>query len=139
MVEKKVGIGNKVFDVKISDGEIRARETIFPHKNYSNNFGTEYVININYSKKYAKAEIGCWNDGWATRGHGMTDAWTDSIAYLTKAEAKRVFAKAQQKLMEAEDGTPDVQEAFAIVRDTVCKACEERKAAEFINAWIKKF
>ena len=87
-LKKTVRIGKTVYSVKVEKDYISAEETTYPLSGYGNNFGTGYEVDLDYSKAWAKVSIYAWNSTWATRGHGMTDSWTEAVGYIRKAEAK---------------------------------------------------
>ena len=118
-LKKSVKIGKTVYEVKVEEDAIIAEETTFPLPGYGNNFGTGYAIDLGYSKGWAKVEIYCWNNTWATRGHGMTDSWTEAVGYIRKGEAKKFYELIKLELGEAEDGTPEVKKIFDQVKNKV--------------------
>jgi len=122
---KSVKIGKTVYKVRIEEDVIIAEETTYPLSGYGNNYGTGYSIDLGYSKGWAKVEIYCWNSTWATRGHGMTDSWTEAVGYIRKGEAKKFREVIMQKLKEAEDGTPEVKEVFDKIKMKVEDATSE--------------
>ena len=111
-LKKSVKIGKTVYEVKIEEDAIIAEETTFPLTGYGNNFGTGYAIDLGYSKGWAKVSIYAWNGTWATRGHGLTDSWTEAVGYIRKGEAKKFCEVIIQMLKEAENGTPEVKAVF---------------------------
>jgi len=118
-LEKSVKIRSTVYEVEIKDGKLSASETNYPMPGYSNNYGTEYVVDTTHSKRWAKLEINCWNNTYATRGHGMTDYWIDAVGYVRRKEAEEFIKTVKEELERAENGTPDVLEVFGKVRDFV--------------------
>jgi len=124
-IVKSVKIGSTVYKVGVDEDRIWAEETTYPLPGYGNNYGTGYEIDLDYSKGWAQTEVYCWNSTWATRGHGMTDSWTDSVGYIRKGEAKEFYKEVVSKLEEAEDGTPDVKDVFDMVKDKVLECCGE--------------
>lgn len=122
-VVKSVKMRGTVYGVEVLDNKIIASRTIYPLSGYGNNYGTEYVIDLNYSKGWARLLVNCWNDGWACRGHGMTAYWTEGIGYARKSEAKKFVEKIKKELEEAEDGTPDIYRVFDIIRSFVEDKC----------------
>ena len=124
-LKKSVKIGNTVYSVRVEENFISAEETTFPLPGYGNSFGTEYSIDLSYSKGWAKVAINCYNNTWATRGHGMTDCWTEAVGYIRKGEAKEFYKEVVQELEEAEDGTPDVKDVFDKVKARVEEATNE--------------
>jgi len=124
-MRKSVKMGKTVYSVRVDEDTITAEETTFPLSGYGNNYGTEYTIDLSYSKGWAEATISCYNNTWATRGHGMTDYWTESTGYIRKGEAKEFYKEVVQELEEAEDGTPDVKDVFDMIKDRVLECCGE--------------
>ena len=124
-MKKSVKIGKTTYEVEVGEDYIRAEETTYPLSGYGNNYGTGYEIDLSYSKGWAKAEIYCWNNTWATRGHGMTDSWTESEGYIRRGEAKEFYDSIVQELQEAEDGTPDVKDVFDEIKAKVEEATNE--------------
>jgi len=125
-IKKTVKIKGTVYGVElIGDVELAAWETNYPLPGYGNNYGTEYIVKSNYSKGWAKLEIACWNNTYATRGHGMTDSWIESQGYVRRKEAEKFIATIKEELKKAEDGTPDVAEIFDKVRDYVLEQLGE--------------
>jgi len=114
-IRKSVKIGNTVYDVAVDGKSIIAGETHYPLPGYGNCYGTEYKIEITNSKRWARKEIYCFNNTYATRGHGMTDGWTDYEGFMKRKEAEKLIAEVKKKLEQAEGGTPDVREVFDIV------------------------
>jgi len=124
-LKKSVKIGKTVYEVKAEEDAIIAEETTYPLSGYGNNFGTGYEIDLGYSKGWAKTSIYAWNNTWATRGHGMTDYWTEAVGYIRKGEAKTFCEVIMQKLKEAENGTPEVKDVFDKVKAKVEDATSE--------------
>jgi len=122
-IVKSVKIGKTVYKVSVDNDGISASETVYPMPGYGNNYGTEYIIDLSYSKGWAQVRVECWNSTWATRGHGMTDFWTEATAYMRKNEAREFVKEVYEELKEAEDGTPDVKDVFDKVRDLVLEKC----------------
>ena len=123
-MRKSVKIGKTVYEVRVGEDRIEAEETVYPLSGYSNCYGTEYIIDLNYSKGWAKAEISCWNATWACRGHGMTDSWIESEGYIRKRQVRELLERVKKMLEEAEDKTPDVYNVFELVRNYVRYACD---------------
>ena len=124
-IVKSVKIGKTVYEVGVDEDRIWAEETTYPLPGYGNNYGTEYTIDLSYSRGWAEATIKCYNNTWATRGHGMTDCWTEAVGYIRKGEAKEFYKEVVQELEEAEDGTPDVKDVFDKVKARVEEATNE--------------
>jgi len=115
-VSKSVKIGNTVYQVKISEKEVSAKEIVYPNPPYGNNWGNEYVVDLSYrSKRWVKLYIYSWNYGWACRGHGMTDSWVSSVGYVKREEATRFVEKIREELEKAENDTPDVKQVFSMI------------------------
>jgi hypothetical protein len=114
-IEKSVKIGKTVYTVKTFGSRLEAEETTYPLAGYGNCVVTTYIISLNYSKKWAKFMVKCFNNGYASRGHGMTEGWVDLEDYEEKAKARELFDAVKQKLLEAEDGTPEVKLVFDMV------------------------
>jgi len=111
-MRKTVKIGKTVYTVEVGEDSIRAEETTYPKPGYGNNFGTTYIIDLSYSENWAEVTIECYNNTWATRGHGMTDYWTEATGYMRKAEARKFHEVVIRELEKAENGTPDVKAVF---------------------------
>jgi len=111
-MRKSVKIGKTVYEVKAEEDHISADETTYPLPGYGNNFGTIYTIDLSYSENWAKVTIECYNNTWGTRGHGMTDYWTEATGYMKKAEARKFHEEVIRELEKAENGTPDVKAIF---------------------------
>ena len=126
MERKSVKIGKTVYVVRVGEDlkRIEVEETVYPLFGYGNNYGTRYKIDLDYSKGWALAEISCWNATWATRGHGMTDYWTEATGYIRKSVAKKIMEQVETMLENAENGTPDVKEIFDAIKQHVCDACD---------------
>ncbi len=124
-LKKSVKIGSTVYQVTITDNEISASETVYPLSGYGNNYGTEWVISLTASKRWARVATKGWNNTYATRGHGLTDSWTISQSYMPKAEAEKLKDDVTKALAEAEDGTPDVKAVFQQIKDAVTRVVDE--------------
>jgi len=122
-LKKSVKIKNTLYEVEVNEDGVIAEEYVYTMPGYGNGYGTGWQIELNYSKGWARAVIYCWNNTWGCRGHGMNDSWTDSTGYMRKGEAKEFIEKVKQKLIDAEDGTPDVKEVFDMVKEKVNEVC----------------
>lgn len=97
----------------------------YPLSGYGNNYGTSYDIDLAYSNRWAKVEVNCWNATGATRGHGMTDSWTEAEDYVNHKEAREFVEEVLEESNEAEDGTPDVLDIYEKVRSFVIDNIED--------------
>jgi len=111
-VKKSVKIGNTVYTVKVEADVVEISETTYPKPGWGNNFSTIYILDLGYSKRWARIYVECVNNGWACRGHGMTAVWAEDEDFLPIAEAREILSKIRSVLAESEDGTPDVKEVF---------------------------
>ncbi|MBW2675435.1 MAG: hypothetical protein JRD89_18835 [Deltaproteobacteria bacterium] len=114
-LRKSVKIGRTVYDVAVDSETVIAGETTYPMPGYGNNYGTEYVIHLTKSKRWAKKLVNCWNNTYATRGHGMTDYWTDYESFVERKEAEGLISEVKARLEQAEDSTPDIKEIFDLI------------------------
>jgi len=117
-----VKLKDTVFTVKVDEEQVSATETTFPMPGYGNNYSTYYVIDITYSKGWAKVTVELSSDGWDI-GRGLTSWWEDCAAYLRRGEAKKFRDEVIQRLKEAENGTPDVIDIFEAIKQKVLDAC----------------
>jgi hypothetical protein len=114
-IEKSVKIRNTVYEVRVMEDRIEAEETTYPLPGYGNYVSTKYIVDLGYSKAWAKYIIECVNQGYACRGQGQTAGWVDLEDYARKEGAKKLWEAVRAKLETAEDGTPDVKEVFDMV------------------------
>ena len=119
VVKKEVDFGKKYYRVRATGDEVSAKEAIFPLVGYGNSYSTEYVIDLKYSKAWARVYIYCFNNSWACRGHGLTEGWTEAQGYVRKGEIKDFVERIREELKNAENGTPEVLEVFREVREKV--------------------
>jgi hypothetical protein len=123
-MKKKVDFKKKVYIVEIDDGTVSATEVVYPMPGYGNSYSTDYVIDLNYSKAWARAYIYCFNNTWACRGHGMTEGWTSAQGYIRKGEIKEFVERVKGELERAEDGTPEVKEIYDVIKSKVEEICD---------------
>jgi hypothetical protein len=114
-IEKSVKIRNTVYEVRLMENRIEAEETEYPLPGFGNYVSTKYIVDLDYSKAWAKYVIECMNMGYACRGHGQTEGWVDLEDYARKESALKLFEAVRAKLETAEDGTPDVKEVFDMI------------------------
>jgi len=118
-IKKTVKIGQTVYAVKVKEnGEIEASETVYPTPGYGNNYGTSYTV-YPPSKKWARTQVWCWNSTYGTRGHGLSDSWTQDQGFIEASEAAKFLEEITKKLQDAEDTTPDIKAIFDEIRAKV--------------------
>jgi len=98
--------GRTKYYLSISDEGAVAEEIVYPLAGYGNNFGTGWKIDLASKRKYAVIVKYAWNETYATRGHGLTDSWTEGKTTIPKEKAKAIVDEILG--MDIENGTQDV-------------------------------
>lgn len=131
-IKKEVEINNNVYVVEIDkDGDLILERIRFMLPDWGNNISTVCIVRMNTSKsnKYVTVEINAQNNTWASRGHGMSDAWNMSKCYINKKEVQTILQNVQHKLADAEDDTPDVQDLF----DEICNNLQQYEDVDLVD------
>lgn len=101
--------GRTKYYLSVSDDGAVAEETVYPLAGYGNNFGTGWKIDLTSKRKYAVVTKYAWNATYATRGHGLTDAWTEGKTTIPKEKARELINEILS--MDIENETQDVVNA----------------------------
>jgi len=110
-MKKTVKLGKTVYAVEVSEDEVVAEATTYPIPRAGNCYVDGWIIELGYSKGWAKVRRYYEGHGYARFG-SMEEAGTLSTGYARKGTAQSFREQIEKELEEAEDQTPDVKRLY---------------------------